>query len=110
LPMATLYLSIVRRSAAAAFAGFDGSVVLGLASLILAALWGPVYLVPAVLFLLPVPGAIWKAALRRNAFFSAAPAVASAWKVSAWQSAMASTAASRVMAAGLVGTRTPTAV
>jgi len=110
MTMATLYLPIVRRYAAAAFAVFDGSVVLGLVSLILAALWGPVYLVPAVLFLLPVPGAIWKAALRRNAFFSAAPAVASAWKVSAWQSAMASTAVLWVMAVGLVRTRRPTVV
>src|SRR3989449_7267492 len=52
--MATLYLPIVRRYAAAAFAVFDGSVLLGIASLILAAVWGPSYLVPSVLFLTPL--------------------------------------------------------
>jgi cellulose synthase/poly-beta-1,6-N-acetylglucosamine synthase-like glycosyltransferase len=110
MTMATLYLPIVRRYAAAAFALFDGSLVLGLASLVLAAVWGPVYLVPAVLFLLPLPGTIMKASLRRKAFFSAAPAVASAWNVSGWRSAMASTAVLWVMAAGLVRTRRPTVV
>src|SRR5438445_9881851 len=53
--MATLYLPIVRRFAAASFAVFDGSVILGLASLILASALGPSYLGPAILFLAPIP-------------------------------------------------------
>src|SRR5439155_852432 len=46
--MATLYLPIVRRYAAASFAIFDGSVILGLASLSLASALGPSYLVPPI--------------------------------------------------------------
>src|SRR5256714_1441547 len=68
--MATLYLPIVRQYAAAAFAVFDGSVLLGIASLILAAVWGPSYLVPAVLFLTPLPVAVGEASLRRRALFA----------------------------------------
>jgi len=105
MAMATLYLPIVRRYAAAAFAVFDGSVVFGVICGILAALWNPAYLVPAALFMVPLPSSIAKSALRRRALFSAAPSVASAWKVPAWRTACASIAVPWVMAWGLVRTR-----
>jgi len=108
--MATLYLPIVRRYAAAAFAVFDGSVLLGIASLILAAVWGPSYLVPAVLFLTPLPVAVGKASLRRRALFAASPSVATAWHVSPLRAAMAALAVPWVMAWGLAHTRSQTSV
>src|SRR2546427_6534403 len=108
--MATLYLPIVRRYAAASFAVFDGSVILGLASLILASALGPSYLVAAILFLAPLPVAIVKAFVRRRALFSAAPSVAAAWKVPPWRAAIAALAVPWVMAWGLVRTRRPTSV
>lgn len=110
MTMATLYLPIVRRYAAAAFAVFDGSVIFGLATLLLSALWGMAYLVPAALFLLPLPSAVAKAGLRRRAFFSAAPDVAAAWRVPAWRSALAALAVPWIMAWGLIRTRRPTVV
>ncbi len=108
MTMATLYLPIVRRYAAAAFSVFNGSILLGLACLALAALWGPAYLVPAALFFVPLPTAVAKASLRRRSLFSAAPSVAAAWKVAAWRSAIASMAVPWVMALGLLRTRKPT--
>ncbi len=108
--MATLYLPIVRRYAAAAFAVFDGSVILGFASLILTAALGLHYLVPAILFLAPVPVAVAKASLRRRALFSAAPSVATAWHVSSWRAAIAALSVPWVMAWGLVHTRRQTSV
>ena len=110
MTMATLYLPIVRRYAAAAFAVFNGAVIFGLASLAMAAFWGPTYLVPALLFFAPLPSAIAKASLRRGALFSAAPAVADAWKVPAWRTAIAALAVPWVMAWGLLRTRRPTTV
>ena len=108
--MATLYLPIVRRYAAASFAIFDGSVILGLASLSLASALGPSYLVPAILFLAPLLVAVVKAFVRRRALFSAAPSVATAWKVPPWRVAFAALAVPWVMAWGLVRTRRPTLV
>ena len=108
--MATLYLPIVRRYAAASFAIFDGSVILGLASLSLASALGPSYLVPAILFLAPLLVAVVKAFVRRRALFSAAPSVATAWKVPPWRVAFAALAVPWVMAWGLVRTRRPTSV
>jgi len=108
--MATLYLPIVRRYAAAAFAVFDGSVILGLASLILTAALGLSYLVPGILFLAPLPVAVAKASLRRRALFSAAPSVAMAWHVSPWRAAIAALSVPWVMVWGLVHTRRQTSV
>jgi cellulose synthase/poly-beta-1,6-N-acetylglucosamine synthase-like glycosyltransferase len=108
--MATLYLPIVRRYAAAAFAVFDGSVILGLASLILTAALGLSYLVPGILFLAPLPVAVAKASLRRRALFSAAPIVAAAWHVSPWRAAIAALSVPWVMVWGLVHTRRQTSV
>ena len=108
--MATLYLPIVRRYAAASFAVFDGSLILGLASLSLASALGPSYLVPAILFLAPLLVAVVKAFVRRRALFSAAPSVATAWKVPPWRVAFAALAVPWVMAWGLVRTRRPTSV
>src|SRR3989440_3615954 len=85
--MATLYLPIVRRYAAASFAVFDGSVILGLSSLIVVSALGPSYLVPAILFLAPLPVGIAKAFVRRRALFSAAPSVATSWNVPSWRAA-----------------------
>lgn len=108
MTMATLYLPIVRRYAAAAFAVFNGSVLLGLAGLAMAAAWSPAYLVPAAFFFAPIPSAIAKASLRRRALFSAAPAVADAWTVPGWRVAIATLAVPWVMAWGLLKTRRPT--
>lgn len=110
MTMATLYLPIVRRYAVAAFAVFDGSIGFGVASLAAAFAWGPAYLVPAVLFLAPIPSAIAKASLRRQAFFSASPTVAQAWRVPPWRTAIAVLAVPWVMAWGLIQTRRPTVV
>lgn len=110
MTMATLYLPIVRRYAVAAFAVFNGSIVFGVASLAGAFVWGPVYLVPAVLFFAPIPSAIAKAFLRRRALFSASPTVAEAWHVPPWRTAVAVLAVPWVMAWGLIRTRHPTVV
>jgi cellulose synthase/poly-beta-1,6-N-acetylglucosamine synthase-like glycosyltransferase len=110
MTMATLYLPIVRRYAAAAFAIFDGSVILGIISLILAAVLGPSYLVPAALFLAPLPTAVIKASLRRRALFSASSSVAEARHVPPWRLAVAALAVPWVMALGLLRTRHPRSI
>lgn len=110
MTMATLYLPIVRRYAVVAFAVFDGSIVFGVAGLAAALMWGPAYLVPAVLFFAPIPSAIAKAFLRRRALFSASPTVAEAWHVPPWRTAVAVLAVPWVMAWGLIRTRHPTVV
>lgn len=110
MTMATLYLPIVRRYAAAAFAVFDGSVIFGIACLGLAAAWGPAFLVPAALFLAPLPTSMAKASLRRRAFFSASPDVAAKWTVPRWRIALAALAVPWLMAVGLLRTRRPRTV
>ena len=107
MTMATLYLPIVRRYAVASFAVFDGAVLFGIGSLLLSVALSPIYLVPAVLFLMPLPFAIVKAILRRSALLSGNPEIAAAWKVSGWRSAIASLAVPWVMAWGLIRTRRP---
>ncbi|MCI4371385.1 MAG: glycosyltransferase family 2 protein [Thermoplasmata archaeon] len=110
MSMATLYLPIVRRYAAAAFAVFDGSILFGLACLAMAIALGPAYLIPAALFLAPLPTAIVKAALRRRALFSTAPAVGAAWNVPAWRAAAAALVVPWLMGWGLVRTRGTTTI
>ena len=110
MTMATLYLPIVRRYAAAAFAIFNGAVILGVVSLLLAAFVRPDFAIPAAIFLLPLPGTVAKATLRRRVLMSAAPDVAAAWKVPAWRTALASLAVPWVMVAGLSQTRHPSTV
>src|SRR3989475_10576812 len=84
-PYTTLFRSpIVRRYATAAFAVFNGSILFGIACLALAAVWGVAYLIPAAIFLAPLPVSIAKASLRRQALFSAAPRVSAAWNGPAW--------------------------
>jgi glycosyltransferase involved in cell wall biosynthesis len=102
--MATLYLPIVRRYAAASFAVFNGSVILGILALFLAVLVRPDFVFPAGILLLPVPATIVKAWLRRRALFSAV-AEASTWTASLWRASAASLAVPWVMAAGLLRTR-----
>jgi len=109
MTMATLYLPIVRRYAIAAFAVFNGSILFGIACLALA-VWNVAYLIPAAIFLAPLPVSIAKASLRRRALFSAAPTVAAAWNVPAWRTAIAATAVPWVMTAGLLRTRRPTTI
>src|SRR3989442_4021954 len=110
MTMATLYLPVVRRYAIAAFSVFNGSILFGLACLALAAIWGLVYLIPAVFFFAPLPVSIAKASLRRRALFSAAPTVAAAWRVPPWRSAVAAMAVPWVMASGLLPTGNPTTI
>jgi len=109
MTMATLYLPIVRRYATAAFAVFNGSILFGIVCLALA-VWNVAYLIPAAIFLAPLPVSIAKASLRRRAFFSAAPSVAAAWNVPAWRTAIAAIAVPWVMTAGLLRTRRPTTI
>src|SRR3989442_6033806 len=109
MTMATLYLPIVRRYAIAAFAVFNGSILFGIACLALA-VWNVAYLIPAAIFLAPLPVSIAKASLRRRAFFSAAPSVAAAWNVPAWRTAIAANAVPWVMNAGLLPTRPPATI
>ena len=108
MTMATLYLPVVRRYAAAAFSVIIGSILFGIACVAIAAFWGLPYLLPAALFFVPLPTAVAKASLRRRSLFSAAPSVAAAWHVAGWRSAIASMAVPWVMAFGLVRTRKPT--
>jgi cellulose synthase/poly-beta-1,6-N-acetylglucosamine synthase-like glycosyltransferase len=110
MTMATLYLPIVRRYATAAFAVFNGSLVLGIVSSLLSIGSGPAYLIPAALLLVPLPATIAKSFLRRRALLSAAPAVAAAWNVSGWRTALAALAVPWVMAFGLLRTRDPRVV
>ena len=109
MTMATLYLPIVRRYATAAFAVFNGSILFGIVCLALA-VWNVAYLIPAAIFLAPLPVSIAKASLRRRALFSAAPTVAAAWNVPAWRTAIAAIAVPWVMTAGLLRTRRPTTI
>ncbi len=108
--MATLYLPIVRRYAERAFAVFNGSVILGLLSIVLVGLVSLSFLVPAFLFLVTLPATVAKAALRRRALFMGAPAVGSRWRVPAWRSALASLVVPWVMMVALLRTRRPTFV
>ncbi len=108
--MATLYLPIVRTYAAAAFAVFDGAILLGIGSALLAPFLSWSYLLPAGLFLLTLPATLAKSSLRRRALFSAAPHVAAMWRVPAARAAMASLATPWVMLGGLFRTRKRTVV
>ncbi len=110
MTMATLYLPVVRRYAAAAFAVFDGSIVLGIPCLAAGLLVSWSFLVPAALFLVTLPATVAKASLRRRALFSAAPHVASLWHVSALRSSLAALAVPWVMLWGLAYTRHPQVV
>src|SRR5213594_2213369 len=109
MTMATLYLPVVRRYATAAFAVFNGSILFGIVCLALA-VWNVAYLIPAAIFLAPLPVSIAKASLRRRALFSATPSVAAAWNVPAWRTAIAAIAVPWVMSAGLLRTRRPTTI
>jgi glycosyltransferase involved in cell wall biosynthesis len=108
--MATLYLPVVRRYAAAAFAVFDGAVLLGILSLVLAPLLSWAYLIPAAFFLITLPATVAKASLRRRAFLSASPHVAGLWRVPASRAALAALAVPWLMLAGLVKTRRQTMI
>ena len=110
MTMATLYLPIVRRYAAAAFAAFDGTILFGLASAAAAWFVSPAYAVPAVLFLFTLPATVAKASLRRRALFSAAPTVAALWHASPLRATLAALAVPWVMVWGLVRTRRPSVV
>ncbi len=108
--MATLYLPIVRRYAAGAFAVFDGAVVLGILSFVLAPALSWAYFLPASLFLLTLPATVAKASIRRHALLSAAPHVAERWHVPASRAALAALAVPWIMAWGLLRTRNQTIV
>ena len=108
--MATLYLPVVRRYAAAAFAVFNGAVVLGFLSLGLTPILSWTYLIPAALFLVTLPATVLKASLRRRAFFSASAHVGNLWRVPAWRAAVAALAVPWVMMWGLLRTRRQTTV
>lgn len=108
--MATLYLPIVRRYAATAFAVFDGAVLLGIVSLLLAPFLSWAYLVSAALFLITLPATVAKASIRRRAFLSASPSVARLWRIPATRTAVAALAVPWLMLWGLAKTRRQTTV
>jgi ceramide glucosyltransferase len=108
--MATLYQPELRRYAVAAFAVFNGSVVLGVLSLVLAATVGLAFIVPAMLFLVTVPTTLVKAALRRHAFLSASPTARRLWQVPGWRAALAALFVPWLMMGAIVKTRKPTSV
>ena len=108
--MATLYLPVVRRYAAAAFAVFDGAVLLGLVSLALAPLLSWTYVVPAALFLCTLPATVAKSSLRRKALLAGAPQVSELARAGRARNAVAALAVPWVMLGGLVRTRRPTTV
>lgn len=108
--MATLYHPELRGYAAAAFAVFNGSVLLGVISLALAALLSPAFLLPAGLFLITVPTTVGKAALRRRAFLSASPTAKNLWHVSESRSALAALVVPWLMMVAILRTRRPTSV
>lgn len=110
MTMATLYFPIVRRYAVGAFAIFDGSVILGLVSAILAWAWGPSFLIPAGLFLSPLPGGVVKAHLRRRALFSPVAKEARGWRVPPVRASVAALAVPWLMTWGLIRTRRPRSV
>ncbi len=106
--MATLYLPVVRRYAAAAFAVFDGAVLLGILSAVLAPFLGWPYLLPAAFFLVTLPATVAKASVRRRAFLSASPSAAGRWAVSPVRAAAAALAVPWLMLWGLAKTRRQT--
>ena len=108
--MASLYQPALRRYAAISFSVFDGSVILGLLSVVLAAFLGIAYLLPAALFLVTLPATIAKASLRRRAFLSAAPETAALWRAVGWRSGVAALAVPWLMIVALVRTRRPTTI
>ena len=110
MTMAVLYQPHLQRYAALAFAVFNGSVLLGIASIALTIPFGPPFLLPATLFLLTLPSTVGKAGVRRRAFFAAAPHVAAAWRAPGWLAALAALAVPWVMMVGLLRTRRPTVV
>lgn len=110
MTMATLYLPIVRRYAAAAFAVFDGAVVLGLLSLVLAPSVSWAYLVPGTVFLLTLPATVAKSSLRRGALFSGSPHVAGLWRAPFLRVTLAALAVPWIMVWGLLRTRHPRTV
>lgn len=108
--MATLYLPVVRRYAAAAFAVFDGAVLLGILSVALVPFLGWAYLLPAALFLATLPATVAKASMRRRAFLSASPSAARLWNVSPARAAAAALAVPWLMLWGLARTRRQTTI
>ena len=108
--MATLYLPTVRRYATAAFAVFDGAVLLGVLSAVLAPLLSVLYLIPAALFLATLPTTLAKSSLRRRALFAGSPHVANLWHAPPLRYAAASLAVPWVMVWGLHRTRRQTVV
>ncbi len=108
--MATLYLPVVRRYAAAAFSVFNGAVLLGILSLVLAPFLGWPYLLPAALFLLTLPATVAKASMRRRAFLSASPSAARRWTVSPLRAAAGALAVPWLMLWGLAKTRRQTTI
>jgi len=110
MTMASLYQRHLRRYATAAFALFDGSVLLGLVSVALMPLLSWSFAVPAALFLFTWPATIVKASLRRRALFSASPSVAALWRPPAWRVWIATLAVPWLMAWGLLRTRRITTV
>lgn len=107
MAIATLYRPALRRSAAGAFAVFNGAVILGVACVVLAAILSLAFFLPAALFLVTLPATVAKAMVRRNALLAAAPSVRAAYEVPAWKAGLASLLVPWLMAWGLLRTRRP---
>ncbi len=103
--MVALWGRHIRNFAALTYGMFDGSVLLGLLSLILGGLVSPAFLIPAGLFLFDLPVAAVNGSLRRRAVFEGSPGLARSWRVSAGTWALANLIVPWLIAANLLRTR-----
>ena len=103
--MVALWGRHIRNFAALTYGVFDGSVLLGLASVALAAFLDVRFALPALLFLLDVPVAVLNGSTRRRAVFLGSPDLAREWRVSGGGWALANLLVPWLIAANLVRTR-----
>lgn len=108
--MVALWGRDIRNFAALTYGVFNGAVVLGVSSMILASVLGPWYLLPALLFLLDVPTTIAKGEQRRRSVFLGTPELAPPWRVSAGQWAAANLTVPWLIAGNLFRTRNVRAI
>jgi cellulose synthase/poly-beta-1,6-N-acetylglucosamine synthase-like glycosyltransferase len=103
--MVALWGRHIRNFAALTYGVFDGSVLLGLLSLILGGLVSLAFLIPAGLFLFDLPVAAVNGSLRRRAVFEGSPGLAHSWQVSAAMWSLANLIVPWLIAANLLRTR-----
>jgi len=103
--MVALWGRHIRNFAALTYGVFDGSVLLGLLSLILGGLVSLPFLIPAGLFLFGLPVAAVNGSLRRRAVFEGSAGLAHSWRVSPGTWSLANLIVPWLIAANLLRTR-----